>query len=415
MNIWFFNHYAVPISFYPLARTYNFAKFLLEKGHKTTIFAASTVHNSNINLITNKKIYKEETIEDIKYVYLKTNHYKTNGMDRVINMVQYAKQLFKVTKFFNKPDIIMASSVHPLTCIAGIQIAKKYDCKCVVEIADLWPLTLIEFKKIKPNSLTAKILYKAERWIYENADSIIFTMEGGKEYVKDLLGNHKDFDYSKIFYINNGVDLETFNKQKDKYQYQDADLDDRDTFKVVYTGSLGEANSPYYIVEAANMIQQKGYKNVKFIIFGSGSMKEKLEEYSVRHNLKNIVFKGKVDKNNIPNILSKSNLNIFTGKHINLYKYGLSLNKIFDYLASGKPILSNIECGYDNLKKYQCGITVKGGNAEYLAEEVINFYKMSAEKYNLYCSNALDAAREFDFKKLANKLEEIFLQTLNKK
>ena len=57
---------------------------------------------------------------------------------------EYTARLFTQTGKFQKPDVIMATSVHPFTCVAGILIAKKYHCPCVVEIADLWPLTLVE-------------------------------------------------------------------------------------------------------------------------------------------------------------------------------------------------------------------------------------------------------------------------------
>lgn len=60
MNIWLFNHYAVPPSLYPLARPYHFAKFLQKKGHKVTIFAASSVHLSDENLITDGSAWKSK-------------------------------------------------------------------------------------------------------------------------------------------------------------------------------------------------------------------------------------------------------------------------------------------------------------------------------------------------------------------
>ena len=101
---------------------------------------------------------------------------------------------------------------------------------------------------------------------------------------------------------------------------------------------------------------------------------------------------------------------MFTGKHIYLYKYGLSLNKMFDYFASGKPIVSNIECGYDMLKEYDCGITVNGGDPNALAEGILKFYNMPKEEYDTYCKNALKAAEDFDFKVLTDKLEKTILE-----
>ncbi len=410
MNIWFFNHYAVPPAFYPLTRTYNFAKVLLKGVHTVKIFAASTVHKSDINLIKDGAKYKEDTVDGIEYVFLKTSTYKTNGLDRIVNMIQYTLGLFTVTKGFARPDIIVASSVHPLACIAGIKIAKTYKCKCVIEIADLWPQTLIDFGMIRKNGLIAKVLYALEHWLYKHADEIIFTMEGGKDYVLETFGMHKPDVLSKIHYINNGIDSTAFTTQRIENQYADRGLDNKDDFKVVYTGSLGEANAVHYIVEAAHILEKEGYTNIKFFLFGSGYKKPELEEYCSRNNIKNVVFKGSVDKKYIPNILSKSNLAIVTGKPVNVYKYGLSLNKLFDYMAAGKPTLSNIVCGYDNLVKFQCGITVKGGDADSLARGIIRFFAMPRHEYEAYCQNALLAAECFDFKNLTKKLADIILK-----
>ena len=145
-------------------------------------------------------------------------------------------------------------------------------------------------------------------------------------------------------------------------------------------------------------------------MFGDGYQKKELEKYVENNNINNVIFKGKVEKKYIPNILSKSNLNVFTGKHIYLYKYGLSLNKMFEYYASGKPTLSNIECGYDMLEKYNCGMTVKGGSPKALAEGILKFYNMPKEEYDMYCENALEAAQDFDFKILTDKLEKVILE-----
>jgi glycosyltransferase involved in cell wall biosynthesis len=393
-----------------LARPFYFAKYLIKSGNNVRIFAASTVHNSDINLITSKTKFREERIDDIKYVYLKSSNYTGNGINRIINMFQYTIGLFNISGEFTKPDVIIATSVHPLACVAGIKIAKKYKCKCIVEIADLWPLSLIDLGIIEENSVIAKILYVLEHWIYKKADNIVFTMEGGKEYIADKYKNYK-IEPSKICYINNGVDLKEYYRQLSDNIYMDKDLDDIGTFKILYTGSLGMANAPIYIVRAAKIIKEKGYNDIKFIIFGSGYLKEELELYCKQNELNNVFFKGKVDKKYIPNILSKSDLNIFTGEQINLYRYGLSLNKMFDYIASGKPTVSNIKCGYDNLEKYNCGITVKGGSAAAIAEGILKIYNMTDEEYNEICKNAMTAAEHFDFKNLTSMMISVINDT----
>ena len=402
-NIWIMNHYAEIGE----GRHYKFAENLTKRGYRVTIFAASTIHNSDENRINDSRKYIVEENNDIRCIYLKARNYIGNGRQRILNMLDYAYGLLKVTKEFDKekPDIIFASSVHPLTWLSGYILSRRYKTKFIAETRDLWPETLVAMGQIKRNSLPAKILYKLEKFIYKKADRLIFTFPGGKDYVKEI-----GLDSSKARYINNGIDLEEFNYNKENHIYKDEDLEDDNIFKILYTGSMGQANELSYLVESAKIIKKNGVKNIKFILFGDGYQREELEAYVKENNLDNVLFKGKVEKKYIPYILSKSNLNVFTGKHIYLYKYGLSLNKMFDYLASIRPTLSNIKCCYDMQEEYKSGITVKGGSAEALVEGILKFYNMPKEEYELYCENALKAAMDFDFKVLTDKLEKVILE-----
>ena len=402
-NIWILNHYAK----LGRGRHYKFAENLTNRGYNIKLFAASTIHNSDENRINDRTKYIEEVENGITCVYIKSRNYKGNGRQRVLNMIDYSKGLLSVSKKFHKekPDIIYASSVHPLTWIAGYILAKRFKAKFIAETRDLWPETLVAMGQIKKNSIPAKLLYALEKFIYKRADRLIFTFPGGKDYIE-----HIGLNSSKVRYINNGIDLEEVNKNKEEFIYEDIDLDEKGNFKILYTGSMGQANALKYLIEAAKIIQYIGKRNIKFILFGYGYQKEELEKYIKEKNVNNVIFKGKVDKKYIPSILTKSNLNVFTGKHIYLYKYGLSLNKMFDYFASGKPTLSNVECGYDMLEEYKCGITVKGGSPEALVEGILKFYNMPKEEYNVYCENALKAAKDFDFKVLTDKLEKIILE-----
>lgn len=406
MNIWLFNHYAVPPNLYPLARPYHFARHLQEKGHKVTIFAASSVHLSQQNLIEDGCPMKAQKIDGIRYVFLKARNYEGNGRQRILNFFDYTLRLFTQTKKFNRPDVILATSVHPLTCAAGIILAKKYHCRCVVEIADLWPLTLVEYGAIKDSQLVTKILYGLEHWIYKKADAIVFTMKGGRQYVRDMGWEH-DVDLDKIYYINNGVDLQVYHAQEKQDIYTDEDLSNKDTFKVMYTGSMGVANSMYDILDAANLLKDK--KDIRFILFGGGYLEEDLKKYCREKEITNVLFKGKVDKKYIPNILSRGNINIMTGISDRVSEYGLSMNKMFDYMASGKPVISNIQTQFDILEENHCGVTIKQGSAESLAESILWFYGLDKMRYEEYCENAEKAVAQYDFKYLTDQLEKILV------
>ena len=403
-TIWILNHYASTSG----GRHYKFAENLIKRGYSVKIFRASTIHNTNKNVITDSRKYLYEVHNDVPFIFIKTRDYIGNGKERIKNMIDYALGLMSVSKKFDseKPDVIYASSVHPLTWLAGYRLARRYNAKFIAETRDLWPETLVAMGAIGKNSISAKILYKIERFIYKKADKLIFTFPGGKDYVESI-----GLDTSKVRYINNGIDLEEFNHNKVTYILEDRQLDDSGIFKVLFTGAIGKANALYRIVDVARIFIDKGITDIKFYIYGDGPEKDNLQNYVLDNNIKNVIFKGRVDKKYIPYILSKGDLNVLCLEHLpNLFKYGLSPNKMFDYFASGRPIVSNVECGYDMLEKYRCGITVKGGSAEALAEGILKFYNMPKEEYNIYCKNAFEAARDFDFKILTDKLEKVLLE-----
>jgi glycosyltransferase involved in cell wall biosynthesis len=391
-------------------RHYWFAENLIKHGYKPSIFCASTIHNSDEKIDTEKQKYIIKIINKIPFVFIKTPFYKKNGFKRIINMLVFYFRIFNVTKIISsssgKPDIILASSVHPLTLVAGIKIAEKFGVRCIVEIRDLWPESLVAYGFIKRSNPLLKFLYMFEKWIYKRADKLIFTMEGGIDYIKGK-GWNREIDISKVHHINNGVDLEVYNYNKENYRIKDIDLDDSNIFKVVYTGSIGKTKNLQVLVDAARIIKDYGYNKLKIIIYGDGNYREYLKKYAEDNNIKNVIFKGRVDKKYIPYILSKCDLNILNLYQHELFRFGVSQNKLFDYFASGKPILS-IEYNHDLVKKYRCGITLRDSNPEEIAENIIKFYNMGIEEVRLLSKNAQQAAKDYEFKILTDKLIRLF-------
>lgn len=408
INIWIINHYAMPPKYEVRVRNNIMAKYLIKNGHKVKIFSASTIHNTNINLITDKsKLYIEKAYDDLDFVHIRTCNYHDNGLFRILNMLQFPFRFYKVANHYhNEPDIIICDLVAMLAPIPYI-VAKKKKAKFILEVRDLWPESIVEYKNLSQKNLIVKLMYQLEKWIYKKADKIIFTMEGGKDYILEKKWD-KQVGTSKIFHINNGVDLDLFNFNQKTYRIIDSDIEDISSFKVVYTGSIRLANNVKKIVDTAQIIKKRGYDKIKFLIYGDGTDREFLEKYCVENEISNVVFKGFVEKKYIPYILRKCDLNILHFEQNSLKRYGASLNKMFEYFASGKPTVSDCEFGYDLIKKYKCGIVVDKANTEQLSDVIIKFSKMPEEEYNIYCENAINAAQNYDFKILTQKLEEVF-------
>lgn len=399
------NHYATPPMYGGLNRHHYFARYLKEAGYDVKILASSAIHNSNVNMIDkNEKVkYKEKTIDGVDYIYVKTMSYN-NKIKRVFNMLQYYFKSKKVAKKIGDFDVIYSSSPQPLSVLAALRIAKQKGAKSIVEVRDLWPQTIVDLHILGKNNPIVKVLYKVEEYMYKKADDLIFTIEGGIEYVKNRQYSNK-IDLKKIHYINNGIDLKENADNKKNYVLKDKDLDNKNTFKVIYTGSIRQVYNINELVDLAKLIQEKEKNNIEFLIYGKGPYLEELQNRCVNERINNIKFKGFVDSKYLPYILSKANITLMHSTYYDCLKYGTSQNKMFLYLASGKPIISTTTSKYDIVKKYKCGISL---NNDYKLEDyyqaIMKIYNSSKEDYKKYCDNCLKAVKEFDYKELTNKL-----------
>lgn len=408
-KIWIWNHYATDMYKNKGGRHFWFAEQLLKSGYNPTIFCANTFHNKKEYLNTGNKKYIIKNLNQIPFVFVKTKVALGNGIDRVKNMLFFYKNIFYVSKSYikldEKPSIILASSVHPLTMVAGIKVAKKLKIPCICEIRDLWPEAIFSFNKAKENTLLGKLLVKGEHWIYKNANLLIFTKEGDIDYIKEKkwnLENDGDIDLKKCHYINNGVDLKKYNELRNSIKINDIDLE-KQQFNVVYTGAIRPVNDIDKILDTAKILKDK--KDINFLIYGDGNQKDRLEERIKKENITNVKLKGFISKEKIPYVLSKSSINLlnYSQSQYN-WSRGNSSNKLFEYMASGKPIISTVKMGYCILKQYKCGISSEDSTAEGLATAILKIYNMSKKEYEEMGKNGLIGVKDFDFEVLTKKL-----------
>lgn len=406
MNIWLINHYAVPPQYYPLARQTSFAKNLIKMGHTVTIFAASTVHNSDKNLITDKQKWCDDYVDGVHYVYIRCRNYEGNGISRILNMCEFAWKLPGVCRHYEKPDSIVATSMPPMSCAVGIHLARKYKVKGIAEITDLWPESLIAYGIAGPKNPAVLLLRRLEKWIYTKSDAIVFTMEGAYDYILEQ-GWEKDVPRSKVHFINNGVDLEVFDYNKEHYRVKDADLEDPDIFKVVYTGSIRKVNNLGTLLDAAKQVINP---KVRFLVWGDGDELDLLRQRVKDENVSNVVFKGRVEKKYIPYIVSCADLNIAHNASSPIFKYGISFNKVFDYFAAGKPVLCDFVSSYNPAVMMHAGVDIKDVSSQSIAGIIDQFAADDREKYKAYCKNARSAAETYRFERLTKELLDVIGQ-----
>ena len=399
--VWIVNEYNMPNA--EKTRQTNLCYLLNAKRYDAYIISGSTQNKGEHNEISTNEKFKYVENDEAKGYIIKTSDYKRN-YERVLVAIQFQYRLWKLRKQLPMPDVII-SDFAGLFGNVFLKWKKKYGTRIIYDILDLWPEGFVDMGYLKKNSLLTKLLYKMEHKSYREADGLIFSFKGGRDYIIDKGWSKEvggDVDTSDIGYLNNGVDLDTVDAQKDIFVLNDSDLDSNH-FKVVYLGSISAFNGLDVLVETAKILQQRNIDNIDILIYGYGNQEETLKKMAQDYGLRNIKFKGFLDKKYAMNLLSRSDLNIFTFRDTPLLKYGVSPNKLFMYFASGKPVLSMIKPAYDLVEERKCGISVNNKSGE-VADAIIRFSKLDGEQYQEYCTNSRTVAEEYDYKELVSVL-----------
>lgn len=395
-NIWLINYYSYPPGTSSWRRHYDLGKELLKYGYNIDIIGGSFVHDRKKHILNKNEKYRIENHEGLRYHILNGISYSCSLM-RIISMIEFMiKVFFYEKKLKVKPDIIYCSCPHPFNGLISLYLSKKYKCKFILEIRDLWPETWVEMGAITERNPIYKIFSYIEKLLYKKADKIIGLMPG-IEAIKQ-----KGIAENKIVWISNGVDLKEFDKNYFKepvYKF------DKNKFNITYTGSIGIANALDEIFEIAKELKNE---TIVFNIIGDGPLKDKYINYCKENFINNVKFYNSVSKNEVPALLKESDTLIVTTKKCNLYKYGISFNKVFEYLAAAKPIIIAYDTEYDFIKEANCGFSIPAESNEEMFNKVLKILSLSKKEKQILGENGRRyAEKNFNMKILGKKLNTL--------
>ena len=404
-NIWLINQYSYPPGKSGWRRHFDLFQHFNKNKYNIDIICGSFLHNSKKQhlLKENEKIALIEE-RGIKYHILRVMSYSKH-IDRLIAMVQFFLKVIFFSKKLSKksrPDIILASSPHPFNGLAGMYLAKKYGCPFIIEIRDLWPETWVAMGVTSRKSILYKIFSYIEKKLYKNANKII-TLTANKDYYTSL-----GIDEKKIEIVSNGVDLENYDYNLSIYK---SPLSfPKDKFNILYTGSHAQGDSLDILIEVAKLLIDQ---NIEFHLIGEGVLKDKLKKMVQDYEIKNVKFYEVIKKAEIPSLLREGDAVIMLLRNIPLYKYGMSPNKMYDYFASGKPIIFSGSVINDMVKEANAGISVQAEDIEKLREGILYLYNMPKVEREILGKNGRKYVEEnYDTKVLSKKIEKIILDIL---
>lgn len=406
MNILVINHYAGSTQHGMEYRHYYLAREWVKLGHNVYIVAASFSHLRNIQPEV-KTFIKHELIDGISYLWIKTPKYAGNGARRALNILIFAILLRIFRKKITavcRPDAIIASSPHPFVIYGASSISRSSKAKLVFEIRDIWPLTLTELSNISSRNPFIKQMKKAEDMAYCVSNDIISLLPRIDPYLAA-----KGYQ-NKSIYIPNGIQSSEW-KAYSECQLQVASelskMRAKGKLIIGYTGSHGRANDLFILLEAAALM--RNYQ-VTFALIGSGPEKKKLREKAERIGLDNVLFLDPVPKRYIPDILSLIDI-LYIGLEGNdIFRYGISPNKLMDYMMSAKPIIQMIQAGNDLVAESGCGVSISVRTPEKIKDAIISLMDMTkAEREAMGFRGRNFVLQYHDYSVLAKK----FLQTIS--
>lgn len=404
MNILYINHYAGSPEMGMEFRPYYLSKEWVKMGHKVRIVAGDFSHLR----IKNPKVrrdYQKQTIDGIDYIWMKTGAYEGNGVKRALTMFRFVGKLWINAKNIAekwKPDVVIASSTYPLDTYAAQRIAKYSGAKVIHEVHDMWPITLIELGGMKKTNPFVVLMQIAENSFCRHSDYIVsLPCAAQKYFIKHGM------KAEKFKTVMNGIVLEEWeNPQKlpDEHKTLLDRLRGEGKFVICFFGSITKSYAIDYLIDA---IQKLNNEKVAFVIVGEGNQKKELIKKA--ESQQSIYFLSKIAKMAIPTLMDNVDCCYVGALHNDMFRFGICMNKLFDSMMSGKPILYAVDAPNNFIKDYSCGVSVEAESVDDLVKGLNILLNMSDEERQEMGRNGRQAVLDnFTYEKLAKQFSELF-------
>lgn len=358
MRIVWINHHAVPERGAAGTRHAVLARFLAEMGHEVTVVASALPdgRRATVNLPLGA-LYQDITEGTVRFRFVRTGPYSSLP-GRLRSMFEFRARVLRCPWEDLTPDVVIGSCVHLHAADAARRLARRLGVPFVFEVRDLWPDTLVDIgavSRLHPIYIYLKYL---ELRLYREAAAVVTLLPGMASYLK-AHGIPED----RIWYIPNGVDTDLFPEPSPPPA--------SGPFTVSYFGAHGPANGLETVVRAAAVLRKRGAP-VRFRLVGDGNRKPALRELATSLGLDNVDFLDPVPKRDLDPLAAQSHAFVF---HLTdmavLRRYGISANKLFDYLLASRPVVFACASANNPVEEAGAGLSVPPDDPEALAGAVL--------------------------------------------
>jgi len=409
--IWYLHHYAGAPGIGMSYRPYYLCREFEQNGYKSWIIGASFHHLMHAPREQSEAVCQEK-IDGQDFLFLKTPSYHGNTPKRFTNMLSYAWNLWrhrkKLLAITGAPSVIIVSSAHPFHYFFARRIAKQYKAKLIFEVRDLWPMSLIELMNVAPSNPVVTMLNLIEKQACTQSDFVVSLLP----YALDHMAK-RGLTADRFVWISNGVSPDEVENNSEAMpetcQQLIAAQKQNGRCLIGYAGAHGIPNSLDNLIDALILLKAEGYQDVHFFLVGDGVQKQALRQRAEAHELSSITFLDKLPKKQIAHFLQSMDALYLGWKNKALYQYGVSPNKLFDYLLSAKPVLQALSAPRDLITETSCGLTVAAENPAAIAQGIKHMVACpDREKQDMGNRGKHLVLSEFTYARLGKKYMTLF-------
>lgn len=357
MRILLINQYAGAPSLGMEYRPHWMAAEWQKMGHEVLIVAGDHSHLRRAQPPVGRSF-----VEGVDFLTVRTPRYRENGPRRFVNILGFRAQLRRSERRMNRwrPDAVIASSTHPMDIRPALQVARKSGALFVHEVHDLWPLTPKLLGGMSVRHPMIMWMQREEDLACREADLVVSMLPATLPYLQS-----RGLDEERWLYVSNGVPLEAVTVDEVEEPAGGG------CFRLGYFGGHGVSNDLSTLIEAARLLKDE---QLEFHLTGSGPLKVDLVRQA--DGLARVHFHDQVTPAEARLQMRSMNALYMGARSSPLYRHGIGLNKMFEYMAVGRPIIQAIETPSSPAEQAGCVVRCRPGEPNDVARAIRDLIRL---------------------------------------
>jgi glycosyltransferase involved in cell wall biosynthesis len=366
-------------------RHFEMAKFLQSRGHELVIVASDLNYQTGQRTVARTGIFAEQDFDGVRV--LRSYIFPALHRSYVWRIVSFFSFMFSsvwTALRVKDVDLVMGTTPPLFQAVSAWLVAWMRRVPFLLEVRDLWPEFGVSMGVLK-NPVVIALARWLERFLYARATHILVNSPAYKEY---MIG--KGVPERKVTYIPYGTDVDMFNPAVDGSSIR-AELGLQEEFIVLYAGALGQANDIDTLLRAAERLSNRensekenfsgssvdsvAKQKIRFVLFGDGKERPRLEAEAERMGLSNVIFAGVRAKKDMPRVVASADACLAILQDIPMF-HTTYPNKVFDYMAAGRATVLVIDgVSRQLIEESGGGVYVQPGDDEMLAKTILELSK----------------------------------------